>query len=72
MNHEERLTEVIWRAECGEHTGEELQTHLHLRTVAVPASHTHTLYTTMSASSVSSSSVLNVQYEHHSSQVSAT
>lgn len=42
MNHEERLTEVIWRAECGEHTGEELQTHLHLRTVAVPASHTHT------------------------------
>lgn len=31
------LTEVVWRSQCGENTGEELQTDLDLRTVAVPA-----------------------------------
>lgn len=32
-----RLTEVVWRAQCGENTGEELQAHLDLGAVAVPA-----------------------------------
>lgn len=31
------LTEVVWRSQRGEHTGEKLQTHLDLRAVAVPA-----------------------------------
>lgn len=31
------LTEVVWRSQCGENTGEELQTDLDLCTVAVPA-----------------------------------
>ena len=39
MNYgcENILTEVVWRSQSGEDAGEELQTDLDLRTVAVPA-----------------------------------
>lgn len=37
MQNQLNLTEVVWRSQCGEDAGEELQTNLDLRTVAVPA-----------------------------------